>query len=75
VDPNEIRRLLGTAEMLSREKSSTPEAFLVAFVAWEGLKFRMLVVFSPNGKKRRSPPTTLTLAAFPAYPMFVQGSQ
>ena len=52
MDPNEIRRLLGTAEMLSREKSSTPEAFLLAFVAWEGLKFRILLVgYAARGVK------------------------
>ena len=52
MDPNEIRRLLGTAEKLSREKSSTPEAFLVAFVAWEGLKFRILLVgYAARGVK------------------------
>lgn len=52
MDPNEIRRLLSTAETLSREKSSTPEAFLVAFVAWEGLKFRILLVgYAARGVK------------------------
>ena len=52
MDPNEIRRLLATAEILSRDKSSIPEAFLVAFVAWEGLKFRILLVgYAARGLK------------------------
>lgn len=52
MDPNEIRRLLGAAETLSRAKSSAPEAFLVAFVAWEGLKFRILLVgYAARGVK------------------------
>lgn len=52
MDPSEIRRLLGIAEMLSRENASTSEAFIVAFVAWEGLKFRILLVgYAARGVK------------------------
>lgn len=43
MDPNEIRRLVVQARLLNEVSVTTPEAFLLAFVAWEGFKIRILI--------------------------------
>ena len=44
MDPSEIRRLVKQARTLVVDDRSAPEAFLLAYVAWEALKFRILLV-------------------------------
>lgn len=44
MNPAEIMRLRNVAESLSRRSGHSPEAFLLAYVAWEALKIRILIV-------------------------------
>lgn len=43
MNPSEIKRLILQAKTLSDSSQTAPEAFLLAFVAWEGFKMRLLV--------------------------------
>ncbi len=42
--PSEILRLLGAAKILIQDPKTAPEGFLLAYVAWEGFKVRVLIV-------------------------------
>jgi len=42
--PSEIRRLALSARLALAQRNTTPDAFLLAYVAWEALQIRILVV-------------------------------
>ena len=44
MNPSEILRLIKSARDLSSKSGRSPEAFLIAYVAWEALKIRILLV-------------------------------
>jgi hypothetical protein len=44
LDPNEIRRLIAHAKVLLVNNQTTPEAFILLYIAWEGLVRRILRV-------------------------------
>lgn len=43
MNPSEIKRLLTVAAQLNSQRSGTPEAFLLQYIAWEALKVRILI--------------------------------
>ena len=43
MQPNEILRLVEQAKLLAKAPETMPDAFVLSFVAWEGLKVRILV--------------------------------
>lgn len=43
MNPAEIKRLLSVAAKLNSQRTGTPEAFLLQYIAWEALKVRILI--------------------------------
>ena len=44
MDPNEILRLLRSAKKLVNDSGSSPEAFIISYVAWEAFQNRIFLV-------------------------------
>ena len=44
MEPGEIIRLAGRSRELATSNKTAPEAFILAQVAWEGLRYRILIV-------------------------------
>jgi hypothetical protein len=60
MNPSEIRRLVETSKNLDKQSARSPEAFLIAFVAWETLKTRILMVgFCNKGLTARDARTAI----------------
>ena len=55
MNPSEIRRLIAHAKILLVNSATTPEAFLILYVAWEALVRRILrIAFAAKGLGKRA---------------------